>query len=122
VRTLDCRENIGKKQEEELRTYEMLFLIRPNMEKEELSSQYKNIENIITKHSGKVESIQELGKRTLAYEIKKHKDGIYYLMNVNISPESIKGLESELKLSEPILRMVFMKLDEKTPSKKPAAR
>ena len=105
-----------------MRTYEMLFLIRPNMEKEELSSQYKNIENIIIKHSGKVESIQEVGKRTLAYAIKKHKDGIYYLMNVNISPENIKGLESELKLSEPILRMVFMKLDEKTLSKKPAIK
>jgi small subunit ribosomal protein S6 len=103
-----------------LRTYEMLFLIRPDMEKEELSNQYKNIENMIIKYSGKVESVQELGKRTLAYTIKKHKDGVYYLMNVNIPPENIKGLENELKLSEPILRMVFIKLDGKTLSKKPA--
>jgi small subunit ribosomal protein S6 len=103
-----------------LKTYEMLFLIRPNMEKEELSSQYKSIENIISKYSGKVESVQDLGKRTLAYRIKKHKEGIYYLMNIKIAPGNIKGLENELKLSEPILRMVFMKLNEKTQDKKPA--
>jgi len=102
-----------------LNTYEILFLIRPNMEKEELSSQYKNIESIIAKHSGKVESVQDLGKRTLAYNVKKHKEGIYYIMNVKIAPGNVKGLESELKLSEPILRMVFVKMDEKALAKKP---
>jgi small subunit ribosomal protein S6 len=101
-----------------LNTYEILFLMRPNMEKEELSSQYKNIESIIAKHSGKVESVQDLGKRTLAYNVKKHKEGIYYIMNVEIAPGNVKGLESELKLSEPILRMVFVKIDEKALAKR----
>jgi small subunit ribosomal protein S6 len=105
-----------------LKTYEILFLIRPDMEKEELGNQYKNIESIIAKHSGKIDSVQELGKKTLAYQIKKHKDGIYYLMNVKIGSQDIKGLQDELKLSEPILRMAFMKLDEKPAAAKLAAK
>ena len=102
--------------------YEILFLIRPNMEKEELGNQYKNIENIISKYAGKIESVQDLGKRPLAYQIKKHKDGIYYLMNVKMNPQNLKGFKDELKLSEPILRMVFMKIDEKTQAAKPATK
>jgi small subunit ribosomal protein S6 len=105
-----------------LKTYEILFLIRPDMEKEELGNQYKNIESIIAKHSGKIDSVQEFGKKTLAYQIKKHKDGIYYLMNVKIGSQDIKGLQDELKLSEPILRMAFMKLDEKSAAAKLAAK
>ncbi|TSA57442.1 30S ribosomal protein S6 [bacterium] len=105
-----------------MKIYEILFLIRPNMEKEELGNQYKNIENIISKYSGNIESVQDLGRRSLAYEIKKHKEGIYYLMNVKIDPQHLKDLKDELKLSEPILRMVFMKLDEKTLAEKLAAK
>ncbi|MDD5505004.1 MAG: 30S ribosomal protein S6 [Candidatus Omnitrophica bacterium] len=94
-----------------MKTYEILFLIRPDMGKEELNSQYKDIENIISKHSGKIDSVQDLGKRQLAYEIKKHKEGVYYLMNVSMEPSCLKEFESELKLSEPILRFAITRLD-----------
>jgi len=105
-----------------LKIYEILFLIRPNLEKEELSNHYKSIENSISKYAGTIESVQDLGKRSLAYQIKKHKEGIYYLMNIKMDPQNLKGLEDELKLSEPILRMAFMKLDEKTLAAKLAAK
>ncbi len=105
-----------------MKIYEILFLIRPNLEKEELGNQYKSIENIISKYAGTIESVQDLGKRPLAYQIKKHKEGIYYLMNIKMDPQNLKGLEDELKLSEPILRMAFMKLDEKTLAAKLAAK
>ncbi|MFA5069596.1 MAG: 30S ribosomal protein S6 [Candidatus Omnitrophota bacterium] len=109
-----------KKQEERLKTYEILFLIRPDMEKEELTNQYKIIEGIINKYSGRIENVQELGKKQLAYAIKKHKDGVYYLMNINMDPGRLKEFENELKLSEPILRLAIMKIDRKTAPAKTA--
>jgi small subunit ribosomal protein S6 len=105
-----------------LKLYEILFLIRPDMEKEELANQYKNIEGIINKYSGDIKGVQELGKRPLAYQIKRHKEGIYYLMNVNIDPRNLKDLKNELKLSEPILRMAFVKIDKKTLAAQPVVK
>jgi small subunit ribosomal protein S6 len=102
-----------------LKIYEILFLIRPDLEKEELKNLYAGIESIIEKYKGKIDSAQDLGKRMLAYSVKKHKEGIYYLVNVKMDPALLKAFKEELKLTEPVLRTAFTALDSRNPVSKP---
>jgi len=90
-----------------LKTYELLVLIKPGLEQEPLNSLYKSIEDAITKYKGEVENREEWGKKTLAYQIQKHKEGIYSLFYFKIDPANIKSLDNDLKLNETIIRATF---------------
>jgi small subunit ribosomal protein S6 len=90
-----------------MKTYEGLFLIKPELEKEELSQLYQKIHDNIKRFDGQIDNAEEWGKRPLAYQINKYTDGIYYLLKIQIPASKIKGLGSDLKLDENILRMMF---------------
>ena len=59
--------------------YEIMFIVRANLEEGELAGIVKNFEEILTKNGAKIESSKEMGQRELAYEINKHKSCYYYL-------------------------------------------
>ena len=59
--------------------YEIMYIVRPNVEESELKGIVKNFEEVLTKNGAKIESSKEMGQRELAYEIKKFKSGYYYL-------------------------------------------
>ncbi len=91
----------------ELKTYELLVLIKPGLEQEPLNSLHKSIEDAIIKYKGEIENREEWGKKTLAYQIQKHREGIYTLFHIKIDPADIKRLDNDLKLNESIIRAVF---------------
>ncbi len=102
-----------------MKNYEILFLIRPDMEAGILKAEYKGIEDMVAKYKGNIEGVQEIGKKSLAYSIKKHKEGVYYLLNIKMGPHAIKALKDELKLNENILRMAFTRVDGKAVTENP---
>jgi small subunit ribosomal protein S6 len=61
--------------------------------------------------SGEVTSIDVWGRRTLAYPIKNHREGVYVLFQAKISPSAILELERNLKLSEEIIRYLLVKTE-----------
>ena len=63
--------------------YEIMFIVRANLEEGELAGIVKNFEEILTKNGAKIESSKEMGQRELAYEINKHKSGYYYLYEIS---------------------------------------
>ena len=102
-----------------MKNYEILFLIRPDLEASILKAQYKNIEDMAAKYKGNIESVQEIGKKYLAYSIKKHKEGVYYLLNIKMDSLAVKAFKDELKLNENILRMAFTSIETKQLRKNP---
>ena len=63
--------------------YEIMYIVRPNVEESELKGIVKNFEEVLTKNGAKIESSKEMGQRELAYEIKKFKRGYYYLYEIS---------------------------------------
>ena len=63
--------------------YEIMYIVRPNVEESELKGIVKNFEEVLTKNGAKIESSKEMGQRELAYEIKKFKSGYYYLYEIS---------------------------------------
>jgi small subunit ribosomal protein S6 len=102
-----------------LKNYEILFLIRPDLESGILKAQYKSIEDMAAKYKGKIEGVQEIGKKSLAYSIKKYKEGVYYLLNIKMDPPAVKAFREEMKLNENILRMAFTRIETKQLVKNP---
>ena len=97
-----------------LRNYEGLFLLKPELEKEESNDLYQKIQDTTKKHKGEIEGVEEWGKRPLAYKIGKYAEGVYYLLKFKIDPRQITKLGSDFKLNESIIRMMFTQPSIKT--------
>ncbi|RKY32790.1 MAG: 30S ribosomal protein S6 [Candidatus Omnitrophota bacterium] len=88
--------------------YEAMFIVNPELSEEEKKSLFKQIHEVITKNEGEVTSADIWSeKRKLSFPIKKHKEGIYYLVNFNIAAGKVTDIRHAYKLNENILRVLI---------------
>lgn len=91
--------------------YEIMFIVRPNLEEKELKGIVKNFEEVLTKNGAKIESSKDMGQRELAYEIKDYKNGYYYLYEISSKDSKAeKEFDRLANLSEDIIRHLIIKL------------
>ena len=99
------------KKEDKLCGYEMVVIISPQLMDEQLEAAINNISNFITGKGGVVSEIVRWGKRNLAYPIRHFPSGTYILTRFTLKPSFSKDLENILRISEPVLRHLLVKLD-----------
>ena len=92
--------------------YETVFIINPNVEEAGVKDLIQKFSDIINS-DGKVEEVQEMGKKKLAYEIKKNAEGIYVLINFEANPELIKELERNYRIIDNVIKFIVVRKDEK---------
>ena len=91
--------------------YEIMFIVRPNLEEESLKTIVKSFEEVLTKNGAKIESNKEMGQRELAYEINKYKSGYYYLYEISSNDNKAEKEFNRLaNLSEDIIRHMIIRL------------
>ena len=90
--------------------YEIMFIVRPDLEKEATAKVVKDFEKVLTGKKANILSSKELGGQELAYEINGHKTGYYYLINVEASNEAINEFNRLATLSEDVIRHIVIKL------------
>ncbi len=90
--------------------YEIMFIVKTNMEDDAIKKIADNAKALINGDS-KVIEFKDLGKKKLAYEIKKEVQGAYYLMIVEASHEVIKEFDRKCLINENILRHLVIKLE-----------
>lgn len=96
-----------------MRKYEIMFIVRPNLEETTIKEVVKNFEGILTNNNAKIEKTDFLGKKELAYEIKKHKSGYYYLITVEVNDKIAIDEFNRLSLiSEDVIRHLVVRLDK----------
>jgi len=103
-----------------LGTYEIVAVLRPDLDEEGLGTTLDRISQRIAEHGGSVASLDRWGKRKLAYPIKKHRDGYYALFVFSLESGRIGSLRQTLGLHEDVLRFVFASHHPK-PAPAPAA-
>ena len=91
--------------------YESVIIINPNLEQEVIKTLIKKFEDLINT-DGKVETINELGKRKLAYEIKKNKEGYYVVYTFEAKPELIAELERNYRITDEVIKFIVVRLEE----------
>jgi len=104
-------EKVLTKKEDKLCSYEMVVIISPQLIDEPLEAVINNISNFITGRGGVISEIARWGKRTLAYPIKHFSSGTYILAKFTLKPAASKELENSLRISEPVLRHLLIKLE-----------
>lgn len=92
--------------------YEILFIVRPDLEEKSINDTLKRFETLLVDNGAKVLSSKELGQKELAYEIKNHKSGYYFLINVESDSKAISEFDRVATLSEDIIRHIAIKLDK----------
>ena len=91
-----------------MRKYEVMYIIRPDVEQEAVQATVEKFQGII-QNGGEITKNDVLGKRRLAYEINKVRDGIYVLVNFTAAPEVVAELERILKISDEVIRYLITK-------------
>ena len=100
-----------KAEGEQLRDYEMILVISPELAEEKLDATLKNINQLIADMGGAVSDIKQWGKRKLAYPIKKFSEGNYVLAQFQLQPALSKEMEAKLQISEEVLRHLLVRLN-----------
>jgi small subunit ribosomal protein S6 len=94
------------------RTYEIMFIVRPDVEDADLDKLIEGFSANITSGGGEVKSVEKMGRRRLAYTVRKFNDGFYVLLTV-AAPGSIIGeIERRLRVSEPVIKFITVRMDE----------
>jgi small subunit ribosomal protein S6 len=96
-----------------LRDYEILYIVRADLDDDKVQDIIKRINTLIEKAGGSLERTNIWGKRKLAYEVKHQKEGAYVLQDFQIGSDRIPELEAALKISEEVLRHLVVRKPEK---------
>ncbi|WP_414529180.1 30S ribosomal protein S6 [Nodularia chucula] len=91
--------------------YETIYILRPDLGDEQVEQAVTKYQNLLTEQGAENIEIQNRGKRRLAYEIKKHRDGIYIQMNYIGGGKAIAPMERAMRLSEEVIRYLTIKQD-----------
>ena len=95
----------------QLRDYEMVFIISPEVIDKDLDATVDKVRQSITEKGGTISDLEQWGKRKLAYPIKHFMEGYYVLSRFKLTPASCSELEANLEVSEEVLRHLLIKLD-----------
>src|SRR5947207_2544025 len=102
----------GRSGERRMRTYELMFIVRPDMPEEEQEKIISSLESSITTAGGTVKNIERMGKRRLAYVVRKFQDGIYVLLTIEGTGAVIHEVERRLRVTEPVIKFLTVRVDE----------
>ncbi|GAA3706454.1 MULTISPECIES: 30S ribosomal protein S6 [Gordonia] len=87
-----------------MRHYELMVILDPNLDERTVAPSLDTFLNVVRNDGGKVDNVDIWGKRRLAYEILKHNEGIYAVIDLNAEPKTVTELDRQLKLNESVLR------------------
>jgi small subunit ribosomal protein S6 len=94
------------------RTYEIMFIVRPDVEEADLDKLIEGFQKNVTDGGGEVKSVEKMGRRRLAYTVRKFNDGFYVLLNVAAAGSLITEIERRLRVSEQVIKFITVRMDE----------
>jgi len=94
------------------RFYEVMFIVRPDVEDADLDKLIAGFEHTVTNGGGTVRSTEKLGRRKLAYTVRKFNDGNYVLLTIDADGTLVHELERRLRVSEPVIKFITVRMDE----------
>lgn len=87
-----------------MRHYELMVILDPSLDERTVAPSLDTFLNVVRQHGGTIDKVDVWGKRRLAYEILKHAEGIYAVIDINATPATVAELDRQLGLNESVLR------------------
>ena len=94
------------------RLYEVMFIVRPDVADEEVDKLVTGFTTTITSGGGVVKSVEKMGRRKLAYMVRKFNDGNYVLLTIEANGAGVLELERRLRVTEQVIKFITVRMDE----------
>ena len=94
------------------RTYELMFIVRPDVADEDLDKLISTLETQATNTGASVKNVERMGKRRLAYMVRGFADGMYILFTLESDGAAIHEIERRLRVTEPVIKFLTVRVDE----------
>ena len=94
------------------RTYEVMYIVRPDVEEADLDKLIEGFEKNVTDGGGEIKSTEKMGRRRLAYTVRKFNDGFYVLMTIAAQGSLVAEIERRLRVSEQVIKFITVRMDE----------
>ena len=94
------------------RKYELVYVVSPEASDEQVTDLHTQVESTVQRMNGQIEKTENWGRRKLAYEIGRHKEGTYVLEVINGDGELMKEIDRRLKVTDLIIRHLVVRVDE----------
>jgi small subunit ribosomal protein S6 len=91
----------------QMRNYELAYILDPELDEESISTFEERFKGWVVAAGGTIKNVDSWGKRRLAYPVKKHNEGYYYFVQIDMPPQAGIELERDLRLSEQVLRFMI---------------
>lgn len=96
-----------------MKTYELLAIFKPNLDAEEIDKSIAKISSDVNEFGGKVESADKIGRKKLAFEVQKFRDGFFTTMVLSLPADKVAEFKRQLRLNDNVLRTMFMEVSKK---------
>jgi small subunit ribosomal protein S6 len=87
-----------------MRSYELVCIIQPDLDETAFNGVIERVKGWVGEAGGSVDKVDVWGRRRMAYQIRKHREGQYVLLNITMNPASVSGLERNIRFQESVLR------------------
>ena len=94
------------------RQYELVYIVTPEASEQDVTDLHTQIEGIIERFKGTLDKTENWGRRKLAYEIGKHREGTYVVETITGSGELMKEIDRRLRVSDAVIRHLVVRVDE----------
>ena len=94
------------------RLYEVMFIVRPDVADEEVDKLVTGFSTTVTSGDGVVKSVEKMGRRKLAYMVRKFNDGNYVLLTIEADGAGVLELERRLRVTEQVIKFITVRMDE----------
>lgn len=95
-----------------MRKYEIIFIVRPDVEEEDLAKLVTQMEAVVNGAGGKIEKVDRMGRRRLAYRVGRFQDGHYVLFILEGTGDTVKELERRLGVTDSVIKFLAVRIDE----------
>jgi len=94
------------------RVYEVMFIVRPDAAEEDVDKLIAGFSTTVTGGGGVVKTVEKMGRRKLAYMVRKFNDGNYVLLTIEATGPVVLELERRLRVTEPVIKFITVRIDE----------
>jgi small subunit ribosomal protein S6 len=96
-----------------MRHYEVMVILDPTLEERTIAPSLDTFLSVVKRDGGSVDKVDVWGRRRMAYEIDKHAEGIYAVVDLQANPAAVQELDRQLNLNESVLRTKVLRPDER---------
>ena len=95
-----------------MRNYEIMFIVRPDVADEDTDKLIAQMEGVVAGAGGKMEKVEKMGRRRLAYRVHRQREGFYVLFKLQGNGDTVKEFERRLKVTDTVIKFLTVRIDE----------